>query len=35
MLQGAGFRDVVGEWVVIAIWMVVSFALALRLFRWR
>ena len=35
MLQGAGLREVMGEWVVVGVWMVISFALALRLFRWR
>jgi ABC-2 type transport system permease protein len=35
MLQGAGLRDVMGEWIVVGIWMIISFALALRLFRWR
>jgi ABC-type multidrug transport system permease subunit len=35
MLQGAGWREVGGEWAIASVWLVVSFVLALRLFRWR
>jgi ABC-2 type transport system permease protein len=35
MLEGASFASVSGEMLVIAGWLVVSFVLALRLFRWR
>ncbi|MBC7790996.1 MAG: ABC transporter permease [Anaerolineae bacterium] len=35
MLQGAGWSTVLPELAVVALWMTVSFALALKLFRWR
>jgi ABC-type multidrug transport system permease subunit len=35
MLRGAGWAAVAPELAVIAAWMVVSYALAVRLFRWR
>jgi ABC-2 type transport system permease protein len=35
ILRGAGWQSVAPELGIIAAWMVVSFALALRLFRWR
>ena len=35
MLQGAGLGAVAGELAIVAAWMVGSFALALRIFRWR
>jgi ABC-2 type transport system permease protein len=35
MLEGAGLPRLVPELAVIAAWLVVSFLLALRLFRWR
>ncbi|MGH7719397.1 MAG: ABC transporter permease, partial [Gemmatimonadaceae bacterium] len=35
MLQGAGIGAVTGELVNLAVWLVLSFALALKLFRWR
>lgn len=35
MLQGAGLGAVAGELGIISAWLVVSFFLALRLFRWR
>jgi hypothetical protein len=35
MLQGASLLDVTPQLGVLAGWLVVSFALALRLFRWR
>jgi ABC-type multidrug transport system permease subunit len=35
MLQGAGWDAVVPQLLVIAVWLVVTFTLALRLFRWR
>jgi ABC-2 type transport system permease protein len=35
MLQGAGWSDVAGSLAIVAAWLVVTFALALRLFRWR
>ena len=35
MLRGAGWHMVAGELAIIAAWMVGSFLLALRLFRWR
>ena len=35
MLQGAGWSLLAGELLLITAWMVVSFVLALRLFRWR
>ena len=35
MLEGASLASVSGEMLVIAGWLVVSFVLALRLFRWR
>ena len=35
MLEGAGLASLGGEVAVLAAWMVLAFALALRLFRWR
>jgi ABC-type multidrug transport system permease subunit len=35
MLQGAGFAGVGGELAILGAWLVASFALALRLFRWQ
>jgi ABC-type polysaccharide/polyol phosphate export permease len=35
MLQGAGWQTVGVEWAIAGAWLVVSFFLALRLFRWR
>ena len=35
MLQGAGFAAVAPSLAIIAVWLVVSFGLALKLFRWR
>jgi ABC-type multidrug transport system permease subunit len=35
MLRGDGWRVVSSEWMIIAAWLVVSFVLALRLFRWK
>lgn len=35
MLQGAGLGTVAGELAILAAWLVVTFTLALRLFRWR
>jgi hypothetical protein len=35
MLEGAGLPRLAPELAVIAAWLVVSFLLALRLFRWR
>jgi ABC-type multidrug transport system permease subunit len=35
MLQGANLAQVASQGVVLVAWMVVSFAVALRLFRWR
>jgi ABC-2 type transport system permease protein len=35
MLQGAGWSALGGELAIIGAWLVISFALALRLFRWR
>jgi ABC-2 type transport system permease protein len=35
ILRGAGWQEVAPELAIIAIWMVVSFILALKLFRWR
>ena len=35
ILRGAGWQSVAPELGIIAAWMVVSFGLALRLFRWR
>ncbi len=35
MLQGAGLSDLTGELGLLGVWLGVSFALALRLFRWR
>jgi ABC-type multidrug transport system permease subunit len=35
MLQGAGWSALTGELTIITAWLVISFALALRLFRWR
>jgi ABC-2 type transport system permease protein len=35
MLQGASWSSVGGELAIIAMWLVVCFTLALRLFRWR
>lgn len=35
MLQGAGFIDVAPQLAVLTGWLVVSFALAMRLFRWK
>ncbi len=34
MLEGAGFLDVVPSLAILAAWAVVTFALALRFFRW-
>jgi ABC-2 type transport system permease protein len=35
MLQGAGIGAVAGELGISSLWMVVCFALALKLFRWK
>jgi ABC-2 type transport system permease protein len=35
MLRGAGVGEVLPELAVISAWLVVSFVLAVRLFRWR
>jgi hypothetical protein len=35
MLQGAGFAQLGREMTTLAAWLVVSFVLALKLFRWR
>jgi ABC-type polysaccharide/polyol phosphate export permease len=35
MLDGAPVAAIAGELVTLSLWTVVSFALALRLFRWR
>jgi ABC-type polysaccharide/polyol phosphate export permease len=35
MLQGAGWMSVLPQLAVIAIWLVITFTLALKLFRWR
>jgi hypothetical protein len=35
MLQGAGWDALLPELAVVTGWLVVSFTLALRLFRWR
>ena len=35
MLRGEGWRVVSSEWLIIVTWLVVSFVLALRLFRWK
>jgi len=35
MLQGGGWQAVGGEMAIMAAWLVVTFVLALRLFRWR
>ena len=35
MLRGAGWEAIASELLIIAAWMAASFALALRLFRWR
>ncbi len=35
MLQGAGFAALSGELGIMAIWMALSFGLALKLFRWQ
>lgn len=35
MLRGTGFGALTGEMGILAAWMIVCFALALRLFRWR
>lgn len=35
MLRGEGWATVSGEWAIAATWGVVSFVLALRLFRWK
>lgn len=35
MLQGAGFVALRGELLILAAWLLVSFVLALKLFRWR
>ena len=35
MLEGASFASLSGEMLVISGWLVVSFVLALKLFRWR
>ena len=35
MLEGAGWRDLSPELGIIVAWLLASFALAVRLFRWR
>jgi ABC-type multidrug transport system permease subunit len=35
MLQGAGFADLTPQVGILAAWMIVCFALAMKLFRWR
>ena len=35
MLRGAGVSEVLPELAVIVAWLVISFVLAVRLFRWR
>jgi len=35
MLQGASLASIVGELAVLVAWLVVSFIVALRIFRWR
>lgn len=35
MLQGLGLHAIAGELLIMAIWLVVSFTVALKLFRWR
>ena len=35
MLQGGGFDAVAGEMGIIALWLVLAFTIALRIFRWR
>jgi len=35
MLQGAGLAQISPQLAMLAAWMVVCFALALKLFRWR
>ena len=35
MLQGAGWGAIGGELAIVAVWLVVTFTLALKLFRWR
>ncbi|HWA17029.1 MAG TPA: ABC transporter permease [Gemmatimonadales bacterium] len=35
MLEGAGFAGISGEMLVLAVWWVLSFTVALRIFRWQ
>jgi ABC-type polysaccharide/polyol phosphate export permease len=35
MLQGANFSQLAAQLAILGTWLVVCFALALRLFRWR
>jgi ABC-2 type transport system permease protein len=35
MLQGGGLRAVAGEWAIAGTWLVLSFVVAIRIFRWR
>ena len=35
MLEGAGFHDLAGQFLVIAAWLVISFPIAVRIFRWK
>ena len=35
MLEGAGLTRLAPELAIVAVWLVVTFALAVRLFRWR
>jgi hypothetical protein len=35
MLQGAGFAQIAPQIAILSTWLVVSFALAMKLFRWR
>jgi ABC-type polysaccharide/polyol phosphate export permease len=35
ILRGAGWQSLTGELAIMAVWMVASFVLALKLFRWR
>ena len=35
MLQGGGWNVVAPSMAILGVWLVVSFALALRMFRWR
>jgi hypothetical protein len=34
MLEGAGLREVFPEVAVLLVWLILSFGLALKLFRW-